>query len=150
MEDPTPLAPGRLPIFIRLHGQTDEDVFYGFPITDGATDIKVATERYHEVVTADGVDRSVDPAAGLAVFDRHVAGRLAGVARHVTRSAACLYTSTADGGFLIDTHPSMSAVTVISACSGHGFKHSAGIGEAVAQQVVEGRSEIDLGAFGLA
>lgn len=39
---------------------------------------------------------------------------------------------------------------VVSACSGHGFKHSAGIGEAVAQMLCDGRSEIDLQPFRLA
>ena len=39
---------------------------------------------------------------------------------------------------------------VVSACSGHGFKHSAGIGEAVAQHLVEGRAQVDLAPFTLA
>ena len=33
--------------------------------------------------------------------------------------------------------------------SGHGFKHSAAIGEVLAQLVVDGRSEIDVSAFSL-
>ena len=40
------------------------------------------------------------------------------------------------------------AVMVVSACSGHGFKHSPAIGEAVAQRLTGDASEIDLGAFG--
>ena len=42
--------------------------------------------------------------------------------------STCLYTSTADGRFVIDRHPALGHVTVLSACSGHGFKHSAAIG----------------------
>jgi len=38
-------------------------------------------------------------------------------------------------------------VFVISACSGHGFKHSAGIGNVVAETVAEGRGAIDLSPF---
>lgn len=38
---------------------------------------------------------------------------------------------------------------VVSACSGHGFKHSAGIGEAVAEHVATGRSSVDLAPFAL-
>jgi sarcosine oxidase len=38
---------------------------------------------------------------------------------------------------------------LVSPCSGHGFKHSAAIGEAVAEWVTEGRSRLDPGAFGL-
>jgi sarcosine oxidase len=37
----------------------------------------------------------------------------------------------------------------VSPCSGHGFKHSPAIGEAVAQWVTGGTSDIDLSAFGL-
>ena len=79
----------------------------------------------------------------------HIAGRLAGVTPRALRSAACLYTSTPDAGFLIDTHPAMPRVLVVSACSGHGFKHSAAIGEAVAGQITAGRSTLDLSAFRL-
>ena len=44
----------------------------------------------------------------------------------------CLYTVTPDLHFLIDRHPRNERVLVVPPCSGHGFKHSAGIGEAVA------------------
>jgi hypothetical protein len=36
-----------------------------------------------------------------------------------------------------------------SPCSGHGFKHSAAIGEALAEQVVDGKSKIDISSFSL-
>ena len=34
--------------------------------------------------------------------------------------------------------PATAAVTLVSACSGHGFKHAAAVGEAVAQLVASG------------
>jgi glycine/D-amino acid oxidase-like deaminating enzyme len=43
----------------------------------------------------------------------------------------------------------MPRVQVVSACSGHGFKHSAAIGEAVAQRATTGSSTLDLSSFGL-
>ena len=52
--------------------------------------------------------------------------------------------------FVIDRHPYHDSVLIVSPCSGHGFKHSAAIGESVAQLVLDGRSEIDLGPFNLA
>jgi sarcosine oxidase len=52
--------------------------------------------------------------------------------------------------FLIDRHPEHDAVTIVSACSGHGFKHSPAIGEAVTQQLLDGASGIDLSPFALA
>jgi sarcosine oxidase len=41
----------------------------------------------------------------------------------------------------------MHNVIVASPCSGHGFKHSAAIGECLAQLAITGRSELDLSAF---
>ncbi len=59
----------------------------------------------------------------------------------------CLYTSTADGRFVIDRHPQLAAVTVVSACSGHGFKHSAAVGEAVADGLLGRVPRVDLSSF---
>jgi len=36
---------------------------------------------------------------------------------------------------------------IASSCSGHGFKHSAAIGEALAEQVIDGRSTIDMSSL---
>ena len=60
-----------------------------------------------------------------------------------------MYTVTPDSRFVIDRHPEHENVLVVSACSGHGFKHSPAIGEAVAQLAIGGRSELDLSGFSL-
>ena len=46
--------------------------------------------------------------------------------------------------------PDSERVMVASPCSGHGFKHSAAIGEALADWATKGESRHDLSAFGLA
>ena len=148
-EDRALYDPSRCPIFIRMHGDGGGDFFYGFPVAAGTAGVKVGSEQYEVETAAERVDRAVQPAEAERMYDRHIAGRLAGVSAQTPRSVACLYTSTAGSRFLIDTHPRMSRVLVVSACSGHGFKHSAAIGEAVAQQVTAGRSALDLGAFRL-
>ena len=74
---------------------------------------------------------------------------LPGLAPQVLRTATCLYTVTPDGSFVFDHHPDSARVLLVSACSGHGFKHSAAIGEAVAQRVLAGRSDLDLSSFAL-
>jgi len=38
-------------------------------------------------------------------------------------------------------------VTVVSACSGHGFKHSAALGEAVADTLLGRAPQVDLAPF---
>jgi glycine/D-amino acid oxidase-like deaminating enzyme len=35
-------------------------------------------------------------------------------------------------------------ILIASPCSGHGFKHSAAIGEALAEQIIDGKSKIDI------
>ena len=80
---------------------------------------------------------------------RFVAGRLPGLSARTVKATACLYTSTADSGFAIGAHPGDAGLLIVSACSGHGFKHSAAIGEAVAQLALTGESTIDLEPFGL-
>ena len=135
------------PVFIWMHGATDVDYFYGFPPPSGDRRLKVATEQYETRTTADTINRVVDPAESAKMYRQHVKGRMAGVTPRVAQAAACLYTVTPDRGFIIDRHPEQDKVFVISACSGHGFKHSAGIGNAVAEKVAEGRSSVDLSPF---
>jgi glycine/D-amino acid oxidase-like deaminating enzyme len=71
------------------------------------------------------------------------------VASPCVKAVACLYTGTRDFHFVIDDHPGVPGAIIASACSGHGFKHSAAIGEALAQRVLDGASRLDLSAFGL-
>lgn len=148
-EDPAAYQPGRFPVFIRMHGAGDQDYFYGFPIAAGAPGVKLASEQYTATTAADTNWHGVDATEAMAMHKTHIAGRLVGVSPRAARSVACVYTSTPDADFLIDAHPAMDRVTVVSACSGHGFKHSAAIGEAVAQTILAGRSEIDLAPFSL-
>ncbi len=147
-DDPALYAPGRCPVFIRMYGPNDEDYFYGFPSLDGHS-IKVATEQYRHTTTADTVSRSVAAEEAAAMHRTHLAGRLLHVTDQAERSVACVYTGTPDADFLIDTHPAMNRVTVISACSGHGFKHAAAIGEAVAATLATGHADADLSPFRL-
>ncbi len=137
------------PIFIWLHGPTLEDSMYGFPMGDGVDGVKVATEQVRLRCDPDAVDREVQPHEVRAMFERHVRGRLGGVGPHSVGTVTCLYTSTVDGRFLVDRHPAMPALTVVSACSGHGFKHSAGLGEAIAQDLLGEVPHASLEAFRL-
>ncbi|KMO11705.1 N-methyl-L-tryptophan oxidase [Methylobacterium platani] len=137
------------PVYIWMHGTTDTEYFYGFPPQAGEASVKVATEQYAAATTAEAADRAVAPEESAAMYRHHIAGRLAGATPRAVRSAACLYTVTPDRDFIIDRHPEQERVLVVSACSGHGFKHSAGIGNAVAGLLTTGRSPVDLAPFGL-
>ncbi|WP_426955543.1 N-methyl-L-tryptophan oxidase [Muricoccus radiodurans] len=141
-------APGRFPVFIWMHGDSETDYFYGFPGAAGG-DVKVATETYARNADPDLVDRCVTSAESMWMYEQHVAGRLRGVTDRVTRAAACLYTVTPDSGFVVDNPPGGDRILALSACSGHGFKHSAGLGEAVALRVIGEPPTADLAPFSL-
>jgi sarcosine oxidase len=130
--------------FVHLHG------FYGFPAIDGPRGgLKVATESYERTTSP---DRSQHPATASELEQMYrgcVAPRLPWLGGDAVRTASCLYTNTRGSRFVIDRHPDHEAVLIVSACSGHGFKHSPAIGEAVAQLLTRGSSDIDLGAFSL-
>jgi sarcosine oxidase len=148
-EDRGAYAPDRFPVFIWMHGDGPEDYFYGFPTAPGGRGVKVASERYASPTDPDSVDRVVTKTETAAIFARHVAGRLRGVTPDCLGTAACLYTVTPDAGFIVDALPGEGRVLAVSACSGHGFKHSAALGEAVAEQVAGGASRISLAPFAL-
>lgn len=131
--NPLDYTPGNFPIFIWHWGGADTDVFYGFP--DVGSGVKVATEQMTENTAPESVSRDVKPAESEEMFRKHVQGRLRGIAPRAIKSSTCLYTNSADAGFLIDRLAACPGITVVSACSGHGFKHSAAIGEAVAEMV---------------
>jgi sarcosine oxidase len=65
------------------------------------------------------------------------------------KAATCLYTTTPDHHFTIDRHPESKRVLLVSPCSGHGFKHSAAIGEAAAELALTDRCRFDLTPFAL-
>jgi sarcosine oxidase len=123
---------------------------YGFPAIDGPRGgVKVATESYQHEAVPDGAQHPASQAEAEDMYRTYVASTLPWLGPAHLRSASCLYTCTRSGHFVIDHHPEHERVTVVSACSGHGFKHSAAIGEAVAELLTEGRSRLDLGPFSL-
>jgi sarcosine oxidase len=138
---------GDRPSFVHLTG------FYGFPAIDGpAGGMKVATESYESTTAPDGRQHPAEPAEIERMYGMYLEGRLPSLGPRSLRTVSCLYTCTAANRFVIDRHPEHDAVLIVSPCSGHGFKHSAAIGEAVAQWVIggPGAPDLDLGAFALA
>ncbi|MCR6503045.1 N-methyl-L-tryptophan oxidase [Shinella sp. CPCC 101442] len=96
-------------------------------------------------------DTEVDARIGQSgdrFFERHVEPFFSGISRELLATEACFYTSTSDHGFLLDWHPDIPGLFLVSACSGHGFKHALGIGETVSA-VLTGKPAPDLSAFSL-
>ncbi len=140
-------APGRCPVFIWSFGDTEGGI-YGFPAIDGREGgIKVASESYGDLVDPDNVPRDVSPSETRDFYETHLSGRMPLLEASSLRSTTCLYTVTPTSDFLIGRLPQMPQCIVVSACSGHGFKHSAAVGETVAELVTRDSSQLSIAPF---
>lgn len=147
VEDMSVFSTDRFPTIIWV-GDSIDDYIGVFPIPpDGTRGIKVLGEQFAKPTDADSVDRTVGAEEIASFHERLIVPRLAGVTPNCLRAAVCLYTNTPDDHFLIDTDPRSERIIAMSPCSGHGFKHSTGLGEAVAQLVATGSSDLDLSPF---
>ena len=146
-EEPEHFGFDRFPMLMWI-GEKQSDILGAFPNVDGGQKgVKLLTEQFVESCDPDEVKREVS-ADEIAYFAEHYAAkRLNGLTNRCLDAKACLYTMTADSHFLIDRHPENERVLVASPCSGHGFKHSAAIGESLAQWALGGKSEIDMSRF---
>jgi len=135
VDDPAAFAPSRFPIFIR---ETAPGRFrYGFPTTDGRS-IKVAVHHEGTPADPDSLDREVHEADFQPVRD-FVRANLRGVRDEVVDACACMYTNSPHERFIATSSASMPGVTVLSACSGHGFKFASVLGELMAGLILGGR-----------
>ena len=145
---PAAFASGVFPIFIWIHGAAPTDHFYGFPLVSEG--VKLAREQFAETTDPDHVSHEVSPPEIADMYATHIRGRLSGITDRCVRAETCLYTATPDSRFVIDRHPDSDRIIVASPCSGHGFKHSPAIGEALADLALTGKSRLDLTPFSLA
>ncbi len=117
-----------------------DGAFYGFPSMDRRT-IKFAEHTGHDVVDDPAtVDRSrrTEDVARLEAFRQNVLPRTRPI---LDRHSVCLYTLTPDRHFVVDDHPQDDGVIVAAGFSGHGFKFTSVIGEALADLAWKGRTE---------
>ena len=140
-------TPDAMPVYVRLP-DADSAMFYGFPAVDGPEGgLKIAGEQFDRAQAADDVAAEVDTAEREAMYA--LAAPHLRIAPHCLRAVACKYTVTPDFHFVIDHAPDSERVWFASPCSGHGFKHSAAVGEALAELAVDGRTRFDLSPFTL-
>jgi monomeric sarcosine oxidase len=131
------------PIFLEL-----ESGFYGFPIHHRGA-MKIA--NHHK-----GVE--VDPnTTGDQVSDAFVdecraffAAFIPGLANaSVLETGVCVYNNTPDDDFIIDWHPQLEGVLLVTGFSGHGFKFGPTIGRISADLLISGSSSFNLERFSL-
>jgi sarcosine oxidase len=138
-------APERFPVYIWQIPA--HQAIYGFPLVGRPDEgVKIATEQYDVTTTPDRVRRSVSADETAEMFATYVSPYFPDLDDACVKAKVCLYTCVPKARFVIDWHPGMKNVIVASPCSGHGFKHSAAIGETLAQMAL-GQSHLDLSKF---
>ncbi len=121
----------RLPGFLF---ELSNGVFYGLPGRDGKS-VKLAEHSGGQtVVDPHFVDREISLEDHRKVTDFQTQC-VPAVVSHPQSQNVCLYTMTRDGHFVVDRHPRYSNVVLGAGFSGHGFKFTGVIGEALADLV---------------
>lgn len=122
-------------VFMWGYGPKPTDFLYGFPSQDQKT-VKIASEQFLETEHPEQIDRSVSKLEQERFWKEKLEGKFVGLLPEIVRSEVCFYTVTEDARFILQPHPQMDRVSLVSACSGHGFKHASALGEMLAAQVL--------------
>ena len=136
VDDPAGFAAEHFPIFIREIA--DGRFRYGFPTTDGRS-IKLGVHHEGTDVDPDSVDRQVAEGDLQPIRD-FAREYMRGVTGNVVDACVCMYTNTPDERFIATSPGDVPGVTVLSACSGHGFKFATVLGELMAESILDGRA----------
>lgn len=143
-------TPDRCPVFIWSFNDEPAAGIYGFPAIDGPTGgLKVASESYDRTVDPDAVHREVSATDIDSFYQTSIREKLPYLSNTCVKTTTCLYTITPDSDFAIGRLPDFPQCLAVSTCSGHGFKHSAAIGESVAQLLRADITVIPLSSFPL-
>jgi len=138
-------SPERVPIYLWEHQLGA--FFYGFPALSSAG-VKVARHHSGVFCTPETFRREVSDAEIAAMRDL-LRRYLPGAAGQALETAACMYTNTPDGHFVIDHHPASSRVTIACGFSGHGFKFASVVGEILADLARDHRTPHPIDLFRL-
>ena len=128
--------------------ETPAGDFYGIPAFDGYG-LK-AGEHSGGAAVADPLvdDRSIDREDRQRV-ESFLNVHLPRLARPASDHRTCFYTMSPDTHFVIDRHPEHANVVFAAGLSGHGFKFTGVLGEALADLVTTGRTDLPIGFLGL-
>lgn len=148
--DKTCFSPERFPVFIWKFPSELGESIYGFPVIHGAKGgLKMATHNVHIPTTPDQIDRHVTSQEKKDFYEKFVVPHFHHLGPRCLKAAVCSYTMTPDENFVIDYAPETQDILLVSACSGHGFKHSAAVGEIAANCILGNGTLMELGYFSL-
>lgn len=123
-------------------------VFYGFPAID-SLGLKAAEHSGGEVVADPASDAREFDSADFARVETFLAQCLPGMSRKMCRHSVCYYTMSPDEHFIIDQHPLSPNIVFAASLSGHGFKFTSVLGEALSDLAMSGTTPLPIGFLGL-
>jgi sarcosine oxidase len=128
-----------MPVFI--FEEQPAQFYYGIP--DVGHGVKVARTHGGETGEPDSIRRDVNE-VDLAPVRGFISRRLRKLQGPPIAFTTCLYTNTPDLNFALGLHPDDPRVTIVSACSGHGFKFASVLGEVTADLATEKKTNYDI------
>jgi sarcosine oxidase len=132
-------APPAMPVFIM---EEESGVFY-YGVPDVGHGVKVARTHGGESTEPDSVRREVTE-DDIRPVREFIARRLKKLDGDPVESNTCLYSNLPDYKFAVGLHPNDDRVTVVSACSGHGFKFASVIGEVASDLATQKKTGFDI------
>ena len=122
----------------------DQVQWYGFPLSGGT--VKAGVHVQSGRSTRPDAPREVE-ADEMDVMRGVVERFIPGAAGPCVDAGVCLYTNTPDRDFVIDRHPEAPNVSIFAGGSGHGFKFSRILGQALADLATDRSPAFDLRPF---
>ncbi|MEX0713154.1 MAG: N-methyl-L-tryptophan oxidase [Pirellulales bacterium] len=118
-----------------------QGIFYGVPSIDG-WGVKAAEHSGGASVEDPlAVSRQVDPVEQRRVED-FLAAHLPQAVPPFSRHSVCMYTMTPDSHFIVDRHPAWPQVVFAAGLSGHGFKFTGVLGQALVELALDGKTSL--------
>jgi len=125
-----------------------QGVYYGFPQID-ALGVKVAEHSGGELVRDPLHDPRELDQADLGRVESFLAQQMPGVTRQLGRRSVCFYTMSPDEHFIVDQDPFFPNNYFAAGLSGHGFKFTSVLGEALAELALDGTTKLPIGFLSL-
>jgi sarcosine oxidase len=133
-------------VFIRESGDLDG---WGIPDIDGRG-VKVGvgyTQSYKPFLDRPEENWVPPGPADLRPIDEFCRAAFRGLSVRAADSAACMNSQTPDDHFVIGVAAAAPDLVLVGGFSGHGFKHSAGVGRVAADLALDGGTDIPIGLF---
>lgn len=122
--------------------------FYGMPAYDDHG-VKLAEHSGgDDVFDPLALDRDPDVEDRRRI-ESFLGAHLPGVSTREIAHAVCMYTLTADEHFILDRHPRSPLVVFAAGLSGHGFKFTPVLGEALVEMALDGTAKQPIGFLAL-